>query len=198
MERKSLRAIEGSSRNIEQQPDRPAIWVAPGDQPANGLLYGGWVDAAQPPAALRQAISEVLAGSPLPVAADEWSILHQRNFCGLELNRRTALEIVSALACGIARHGEAFAVWARYASSGEGRRLADFRDRYLGRFDDLDDYVRHVIAETERARDLTDMPASLRAYTQYTVRTMARDWAEQLRTVSATAGGVHIFEPYDE
>jgi antirestriction protein len=58
---------------------------------------------------------------------------------------------VSLVASGIAEHGEAYAAWVKYVGDTSGDLLDDerFLDHYQGAFDSLENYVEHVLSETD-------------------------------------------------
>lgn len=185
-----LRPVNGD----ERQQERPAIWVCSVADYHEGLLYGGWVDAAQDPEPLAEAIAILLNGSR-SADATEWAILQQRGFYGLRLRHNEDVRTISRLGAGVLRHGEAFAHWALFAGFESYELLDAFVHRYLGHFPSTDMYVRHVVAETERYRDPKTLPPSLRAAARFAIERLACQWAEQVHVAEATEGGVYLFDP---
>ena len=164
----------------------PRIYVACLAAYNNGYLHGAWIDAAQEPWAIYDAVRVMLAASPVE-GAEEWAIHDYEGFGGARIEEYTGFERVSEIALFLAEHGEiGAAVLDHYCGDLDEAREA-LADRHLGAYASLADYVQEVTEET------TEIPQSLRYYVDY--QAMARD-AElngDLFTVSTAWDVVHVF-----
>jgi antirestriction protein len=129
---------------MEQERHGPRIYVASLSDYNEGRLYGVWVDADIGTAAIRNQISDMLAGSRSP-GAEEWAIHHFEGFGPMSLSEYEDIDSVSRLATGIADHGEAFAHWASITGSREPDQLDQFSDAYQGCFESVEAYAEQLL-----------------------------------------------------
>lgn len=166
--------------------DQPRIYVACLAAYNNGYLHGAWIDAAQEPWAIYDAVRVMLAASPV-AGAEEWAIHDYEGFGGIRIEEYTGFNRVSELAAFMAEHGDiGAALLDHYCGDLDEARDA-LADRYLGAHASLADYVQEVTEET------TVIPHALRYYVDYGA--MARD-AElngDLFTLSTAWDVVHVF-----
>lgn len=171
----------GATTNLQ-----PRIYVACLAAYNSGYLHGTWIEAAQEPWTIWDAVQDMLRASPV-AGAEEWAIHDHEGFGGVRIAESTGLERVSELAAFIAGHGEiGTALLAHYGGDVAEAREA-MADRYMGQYASLADYVQDVTEET------TAIPNRLRFYVDY--RAMARD-AElngELFTVATAYDVVHVF-----
>ncbi len=166
--------------------EQPRIYVACLAAYNNGYLHGAWIDAAQEPWAIYDAMRDMLAASPVP-DAEEWAIHDYEGFGGVRIEEYTGFERVSEIASFLAEHGEIGAAVLDYYSGDLAEAREALEDRHLGAYASLADYMQEVTEDT------TAIPQSLRYYVDY--QAMARD-AElngDLFTVSTAWDVVHIF-----
>ncbi|SNS32055.1 Antirestriction protein [Sphingomonas laterariae] len=166
--------------------EQPRIYVACLAAYNNGYLHGAWIDAAQEPWAIYDAVRDMLAASPVE-GAEEWAIHDYEGFGGVRIEEHTGFERVSDLASFLADHGEIGAAVLDYYSGDLAEAREALEDRHLGAYASLADYMQEVTEDT------TEIPQSLRYYVDY--QAMARD-AElngDLFTVSTAWDVVHIF-----
>lgn len=166
--------------------EQPRIYVACLAAYNNGYLHGAWIDAAQEPWAIYDAVRDMLAASPVP-DAEEWAIHDYEGFGGVRIEEYTGFERVSEIASFLAEHGEIGAAVLDYYSGDLAEAREALEDRHLGAYASLADYMQEVTEDT------TAIPQSLRYYVDY--QAMARD-AElngDLFTVSTAWDVVHIF-----
>lgn len=164
----------------------PRIYVACLAAYNNGYLHGAWIDAAQEPWAIYDAVRVMLAASPVE-GAEEWAIHDYEGFGGARIEEYTGFERVSEIALFLAEHGEiGAAVLDHYCGDLDEAREA-LADRHLGAYASLADYVQEVTEET------TEIPQSLRYYVDY--QAMARDaeLSGDLFTISTSWDVVHVF-----
>lgn len=164
----------------------PRIYVACLAAYNNGYLHGAWIDAAQEPWAIYDAVRVMLTASPI-ADAEEWAIHDYEGFGGVRIEEYASFERVSELATFLTEHGEIGAALLDYYSGDLDEAGEAVADRYLGAHASLADYVQEVTEET------TAIPHTLRYYVDY--RAMARD-AElngDLFTVSTAWDVVHVF-----
>lgn len=166
--------------------EQPRIYVACLAAYNNGYLHGAWIDAAQEPWAIYDAVRAMLAASPVE-GAEEWAIHDYEGFGGVRIAEYASFERVSEIASFLAEHGEIGAALLGHYSGDLDEAREAMADRYLGAHASLADYVQEVTEET------TAIPHALRYYIDYAA--MARD-AElngDLFTVSTAFDVVHIF-----
>lgn len=164
----------------------PRIYVACLAAYNNGYLHGAWIDAAQEPWAIYDAVRVMLAASPVP-DAEEWAIHDYEGFGGVRIEEYTGFERVSEIALFLAEHGEIGAALLDHYSGDLDEAREALEDRHLGAYASLADYMQVVTEES------TAIPHALRYYIDYAA--MARD-AElngDLFTVSTAWDVVHIF-----
>lgn len=164
----------------------PRIYVACLAAYNNGYLHGAWINAAQEPWAIYDAVRVMLAASPI-AGAEEWAIHDYEGFGGIRIEEYTSFDRLSALASFLAEHGVMGAALLEHYCGDLDEAREALADRYLGEHPSLADYVQEVTEET------TAIPQPLRYYIDYAA--MARD-AElngDLFTVSTAFDVVHVF-----
>ncbi|KPH62290.1 MAG: antirestriction protein ArdA [Sphingomonas sp.] len=164
----------------------PRIYVACLAAYNNGYLHGAWINAAQEPWAIYDAVRVMLAASPI-AGAEEWAIHDYEGFGGIRIEEYTSFDRLSALASFLAEHGVMGAALLEHYCGDLDEAREALADRYLGEHPSLADYVQEVTEET------TAIPQPLRYYIDYAA--MARD-AElngDLFTVSTAWDAVHVF-----
>jgi antirestriction protein len=177
------------------QPERPRvatprIYVASLADYNNGTLHGRWIDADQDPDELRTEIQAMLERSTEPVA-EEWAIHDNEGFGPFQVGEYESLEVVSAVALGIAECGSAFAAYASWAGTSEDA-LRQFDDCFLGCWPDVEAYARDLAADLGWDEALRRLPEGLQPYVDIDYQALARDLDSELTTV-AGSGGVYIF-----
>lgn len=168
------------------QTDKPRIYVACLAAYNNGILHGAWIDAAQEAWTLWDAISDMLAASPM-AGAEEWAIHDHEGFGGVPIREYAGLDMVAELAAFIAQHGDLGTALLAHCDGDVDEAQKALADSYLGTHASLADYVQDVTEET------TVIPSSLRYYIDW--QAMARD-AEiggDLFTVQTAFDVVHVF-----
>lgn len=164
----------------------PRIYVACLAAYNSGYLHGAWINAAQEPWAIYDAVRVMLAASPI-AGAEEWAIHDYEGFGGIRIEEYTSFDRLSALASFLAEHGVMGAALLEHYCGDLDEAREALADRYLGEHPSLADYVQEVTEET------TAIPQPLRYYIDYAA--MARD-AElngDLFTVSTAWDAVHVF-----
>lgn len=170
----------------EQTNLQPRIYVACLAAYNNGYLHGAWIDAAQEPWAIWDAVQDLLRSSPV-ADAEEWAIHDYEGFGSLRLHESEGFERVSELACFIAEHGDIGLALLDHCDGDIDAAREAISDRYLGQHASLADYVQDTTEEC------TAIPHALRYYIDW--RAMARD-AElngDLFTVQTAYEVVHVF-----
>ena len=166
--------------------DQPRIYVTCLAAYNQGRLHGEWIDAAQEPWALYDAVRAMLDASPI-AGAEEWAIHDYEGFGSLRIGEHTGFDRISELAAFIAEHGEIGAALLDYYNGSLDEARDALADRYLGPHASLADYVQEVTEQT------TAIPHALRYYIDYAA--MARD-AElngDLFTLTTAFDVVHVF-----
>lgn len=191
----------------ERDPDllRPRIYVASLTDYNAGILHGTWIHADIDPEVLHEAVQEMLAGSPTTAhygdVAEEVAIHDFEGFGPVHLHEHEALEHVTVLARGIARHGEAFAAWWSHQDDPASSDHADspdarFQEAYVGAYETTTDYGQQLLDDygVTDLSDLSGIPEPFRAYVSIDVDGFLRDLqiGGDIYTVE-TGDGVHVF-----
>lgn len=165
---------------------KPRIYVACLAAYNSGYLHGAWIDAAQEPWTIWDAVKDMLAASPI-AGAEEWAIHDYEGFGEIRIEEYTGFERVSDLAGFIAEHGAVGAALLDHFSGDIEEAREAMADRYLGAYASLADYVQELTEES------TTIPRPLRYYVDW--QAMARDaeMGGDLFTVTAAWDVVHVF-----
>ena len=169
----------------------PRIYVACLAAYNNGRLHGEWMDADQSPDELHEAVRQMLTTSPEP-GAEEWAIHDYEGFGALRLSEWESFERVSAIATGIAEHGEAFAAWMSYDSERDPADNEAFEDAYRGEWDSLHDYAENY-ADDIGLYDMAERAAS--PYVVVDIDMLTRDLDIELYTVGSDHHTIYVFDP---
>ena len=117
-------------------------------------------------------------------------------FYGLRLDEHEGLATVSRVAKGIVEHGEAFALFAGYASLDDLDFLdAALRDSYLGAWDSMEAFAEHVVDDMGVEAYIAVAPQSYRQYLKVDTALLARDLEMELTVLEGSDGRVHVFDP---
>lgn len=173
-------------KNNNIPTEQPRIYVACLAAYNNGYLHGAWIDAAQEPWAIYDAVRVMLAASPIE-GAEEWAIHDDEGFGGVRIAEYASFERVSQLAAFIAEHGEIGAALLDHYAGDLDEAREVLADRYLGEHASLADYVQELTEES------TPIPSSLRYYIDY--QAMARDaeLSGDVFTIQIAHDAVHVF-----
>ncbi|HYM54202.1 MAG TPA: antirestriction protein ArdA, partial [Solirubrobacteraceae bacterium] len=158
----------------------PRVYVACLAAYNNGRLHGAWIDADQSAAA-----------SP-ELGAEEWAIHDYEGFGELRLSEWESFERVSAIAAGIAEHGEAFSAWLAYDTSRDATDMQAFEDAYRGEWDSLRDYAENF-ADDIGLYDAADKAGS--HYVVVDLDMLTRDLDIELYTAESDHHTVYVFDP---
>lgn len=169
----------------------PRIYVACLAAYNAGRLHGRWIDASQSVDEIQREVQAMLATSPKPLA-EEWAIHDYEGFGSLRLSEWESFERVSAIAAGIAEHGDAFGAWLSYDSSLDPVDTMAFQDSYRGEWDSLRAYAENY-AEEIGLYDIAETSSS--SYIRVDIDALARDLDIELYTVPSDHGTVYVFDP---
>jgi antirestriction protein len=122
----------------------PEIWACSLSDYNAGILHGAWINAAQEPAELRDAVAAMLEASPTNPNAEEWAIFEYEGFAGIHLDEHETLDTVSRLAAGLIEHGPAFAAWVDHAGR-DGAELDRFDEAFLGQWETVQAYAEDIL-----------------------------------------------------
>ena len=150
----------------------------------NGILYGAWIDAAQPAENMCAAIADMLKASPIE-HAEEYAIHDYEGFGGVELEEYTGINEVAERATFIASHGALGAKLVAYCGNVQDAR-GMLEEGYAGEYHSLADFAQELTEQT------TEIPESLRYYIDYDA--MARDLEiNDVTTIETAFEEVHVF-----
>jgi antirestriction protein len=152
------------------QDQTPRIYVACLSAYNNGKLHGEWIDCDQDADDIWAEINKMLAQSPEP-DAEEWAIHCYENWQGIEISEHESIERIAELAQLLEEHGQAYAVYYQhYASDATSE---DFQDRYIGKYEDEEDFVYQMWDECGRLKQLEELNIN-ESYIDWSA--IARDW----------------------
>jgi antirestriction protein len=178
------------SPSPERRRLSPRIYVASLADYNAGELLGAWIDAAQEPEALHADIDAMLAQSDEEVAED-WAIHDYEGFGPFRLHEYETMEVVSAVAKGIAEHGTAFAAYVDWAGTSE-EALRAFGDCYLGQWPSLDDYARELADDFGWEEALRKLPEDMQHYVAIDYEGVAR-LAETMMNIVEYDDAIYVF-----
>jgi antirestriction protein len=197
MEFQSTRHTGGDE--LEKQPELgqrqhpPRIYVASLSDYNAGRLHGEWIDAAQEPDGLAEAITLMLKRSPTP-GAEEFAIHDFENFGPVRLDEFESLKTVSRIAIGITAHGPAFAHFVSLVGT-EDDRLNEFEDAYFGHFASIENYADEVLDDLGYIKKIDDLlPDYLQPYVRFDVKAFSRDLEISGDVMTSEGdGGIYVF-----
>jgi antirestriction protein len=169
----------------------PRIYVACLAAYNNGRLHGEWIDADQSADELHEAVARMLALSPEP-GAEEWAIHDYEGFGELSLSEWESFEHVSAIAVGIAKHGDAFSAWLSYDESQDATDVQAFEDAYRGEWDSLRAYAENL-ADDIGLYDAAEKSGS--HYVTVDIDALERDLDIELYTAESDHHTIYVFNP---
>ena len=169
----------------------PRVYVACLAAYNNGRLHGEWIDADQSADELHEDVNRMLAASPEP-GAEEWAIHDYEGFGELRLSEWESFERVSAVAAGIAKHGDAFSAWLSYDESQDTTDVQAFEDAYRGEWDSLRAYAENF-ADEIGLYDAAEKSGS--SYVVVDIDMLERDLDIELYSVRSDQHTVYIFDP---
>jgi len=193
-------ATRAHNREAEEARDsgdghHPEIWVGSLSDYNNGRLHGVWLDATLDPDELHDAIQFMLRNS-YERDAEEWAIMDYGDFGGLNLGEYASVEVVSAVAKGIAEHGPAFAAWVEYVGTANPDELErGFENAYLGAYESMEAYVKNQLEEGDAYRFMEYVPEWLQPYVEVDTDMLAQDMGFDLHVVEQSNGEVWVFDP---
>jgi antirestriction protein len=169
----------------------PRIYVACLAAYNNGRLHGEWIDADQSADELHEDVRRMLAASPEP-GAEEWAIHDYEGFGELRLSEWESFERVSAIAAGIAEHGDAFGAWLSYDESQDATDMRAFEDAYRGEWDSLRAYAENF-ADDIGLYDAAEKSGS--HYVTVDIDALERDLDIELYSTESDHHTVYVFDP---
>jgi antirestriction protein len=152
------------------QNETPRIYVACLSSYVNGKLYGTWIDCDQDVDDIWTQINEMLATSP-ESDAEEWAIHDFENWHDINISEHESIERIAELAELLKEHGKAFAAYCQYYS--DDANSEDFQDRYLGQYEDEEDFVYQMWEQDGRLKQLEELNINA-SYIDWSA--IARDW----------------------
>ena len=169
----------------------PRIYVACLAAYNAGRLHGTWIDADQSPDEIWAEVRAMLASSPEP-NAEEWAIHDYEGFGELRLSEWESFERISAIAAGLAEHGDAFAAWLSFDTSQDPSEVNRFEEMYRGEWDSLR-YYADQFADDIGLFDMAEKANS--AYVVVDLEMLERDLDIELYTVASDHGTIYVFDP---
>jgi len=169
----------------------PRIYVACLAAYNAGRLHGRWINADQAAEDIHDDVQAMLSGSPQP-RAEEWAIHDYEGFGKLRLGEWESFERVSAIAAGIAAHGDAFTAWLSYDSERDPSDPQAFDDAYRGEWESLHSYADDY-ADSIGLHDAAQRARS--PYVTVDVDALARDLEIEMYVVPSDHDTVYVFDP---
>lgn len=164
----------------------PRIYVACLAAYNAGHLHGAWVEAAQEPWTIYDAVQNMLRASPV-AGAEEWAIHDYDGFGEQRISDSEGLDTVSGMACFIVAHGAVGVAVLDHFDGDVNEAREAMATRYLGAHASVADYIQDLTEESGT------IPAALQHHIDW--QAMARD-AElngELLAVTTAWEVVHVF-----
>lgn len=138
--------------------ETPKIYVACLSAYNAGYLHGLWIDGTQQPEDIEDDIKWMLSWSPVAdtESCDEWAIHDYEFWQGIQLSEYEDIERVSELAQLLEEHGKAYAVYFQHYGNNYATE-EDFKDRYLGEYEDEKDFVYQMWEECGKIQQLEEL-----------------------------------------
>lgn len=138
--------------------ETPKIYVACLSAYNAGYLHGLWIDGTQQPEDIEDDIKWMLSWSPVAdtESCDEWAIHDYECWEGIQLSEYEDIEKVSELAQLLEEHGKAYAVYFQHYGNNYATE-EDFKDRYLGEYEDEKDFVNQMWEECGKIQQLEEL-----------------------------------------
>ena len=154
--------------------ETPKIYVACLSAYNAGYLHGLWIDGTQQPEDIEDDIKWMLSWSPVADTepCDEWAIHDYECWQGIQLSEYEDIETVSELAQLLEEHGKAYAVYYQHYGNNYATE-EDFKDRYLGEYEDEKDFVYQMWEECGKIQQLEELNIST-FYIDW--KAITRDW----------------------
>lgn len=185
------------SEEREYTGDNPSVYVRCISAYNNGFLHGLWLDVARDAAEIEEDINWMLSWSPVVYqeACQEWAIHDYEDFGGYSVSQNPDLEILSKVAQGVVKHGEAFSQYLDryciYSRTDWEKVYDDFSCDYLGHFDSEVEFVEQN-QEIFGFRELENQFPFLAMYIDWDA--VACDaFINDYYSVDASEGGVYVF-----
>jgi antirestriction protein len=192
--------LAGEPDGDDADGDGPRIYVASLSDYNEGTLHGRWLAADHEPEDLQAAIDRMLASSPAREygeAAEEYAIHDYDGFGGdlaSVMGEWPSLKDVSTVAKGLAEHGPAYGAWVAYVGRVDDELVEQFQDRFMGEWESVTEYAKHVLEETEFYRFLDHIPEEMRIYINVDVEQYAEDLTCEMYVAESPGGGVWVFD----
>lgn len=172
--------------------DRPRIYVASLSDYNAGRLHGAWFDADQSVEELAESITTMLERSTEPYA-EEYAIHDYEGFGSVRLSEYESLERVTAIARGMAAHGEAFSAWVSLGN--DDVSIDAFERAYRGTWESVGDYADDLLADLGAETYVEAVPSWLQPYVRVDNEAFGRDLVlgGDIAAIEGDAG-VHIFD----
>lgn len=154
--------------------ETPKIYVACLSAYNAGYLHGLWIDGTQQPEDIEDDIKWMLSWSPVAdtESCDEFAIHDYECWEGIQLSEYEDIEKVSELAQLLEEHGKAYAVYYQHYGNNYATE-EDFKDRYLGEYEDEKDFVYQMWEECGKIQHLEELNISA-FYIDW--KAITRDW----------------------
>jgi antirestriction protein len=153
--------------------DTSKIYVACLSAYNSGHLHRMWIDATQDSSEIQEDIDWMLSWSPVrdTEACEEWAIHDYENWQDIKLGEHEDIEHIAELAQLLEEHGKAYALY--YEHYGSDTTAEDFQERYLGQYEDEEDFVYEMWEQDGTLKKLQEIGIN-ECYINW--EAIARDW----------------------
>lgn len=153
-----------------------------------GRLHGAWIDIDETTDAdaVREAIGEMLAASPIP-GAEEYAIHDHEGFGDLIGEYEDIVRVVT-LGQAIAQHGEAFAAYASHVGA-EYATVEDFEEAYAGEWSSEEEFAQDLAEQLGTVPEDAAWPASYIDWERATRDLFLTDYW----STTDSAGSIYVF-----
>ncbi len=186
----------------------PRIYVACLASYNAGKLKGVWIDCSLGLEHIQEEIQKLLKKT----RGEEYAIHDSENFPGYRIDEHESLEMIAAVAEGIEKHGEAFAVYAAndpsYWAKNPGDLETNFEDHYRGSYDNFREFsdelademiACHVANQNPRGFGKPDNSAREWVQQYFDYDAFARDLEHDYLVIEGpeckmSRGQIHVFD----
>jgi antirestriction protein len=171
---------------LSNDKECPEIYVACLSSYNHGILYGAWINAAQPVEDILEQINQLLAKSPME-GAEEFAFHDYQGFYSLSIGEYESIAGVHEKAMFVVQYGELGAELAVYYGGNLEQATEALEEYYQGEYQNRLDYAAYLFDELY----LNKIPENLRGYIDY--QSFKRDIFMDNYFALEVKGSCHVF-----
>ncbi|MGR4863165.1 antirestriction protein ArdA [Caulobacter sp. LARHSG274] len=170
----------------DKDPLNPRIYVACLAAYNQGELHGAWIDVDDDADAVREAISAMLAASPV-AGAEEYAIHDEEDFGAVEIAEYASIDRVVEIAVFLRERGKLGGLVLNHLDGDVGAAERALDEQYHGVFERLFDYCQELTEET------VAVPQVLQYYIDYEAMARDAEMSGDIFTIQTARDEIHVF-----